>query len=76
MLVSLVTSEILGLANISAQHDSMLIAGLPVIEMRFENGEEKLRHLEKGLFIGSGRIIAEQGRPLMVEYKLGKVAHG
>ena len=47
-----------------------------VIEMRFETGEEKLKELELGVFVGSGRFLVEQGQPVTVEYKLSRVVKG
>lgn len=44
--------------------------------MKFETGEEKLKDLELGVFVGAGRFIAEQGKPVTVEYKLSKVVKG
>ena len=47
-----------------------------VIEMRFETGDEKLKSLETGTFVGAGRFRVEQGKPVVVEYKLSKVVKG
>ena len=47
-----------------------------VIEMRFETGEEKLKDLETGVFVGAGRFIVEQGKPVVVEYKLSRLVKG
>ena len=47
-----------------------------VIEMRFETGDEKLKHLELGTFVGAGRFKVQQGKPVVVEYKLSKVVKG
>lgn len=47
-----------------------------VIEMRFETGDEKLKDLELGVFVGAGRFIVEQGKPAVVEYKLSKAVKG
>ena len=44
--------------------------------MRFETGEEKLKGLELGTFVGSGRFLVEEGKPVTVEYKLSKVIKG
>ena len=49
---------------------------LLVIEMRFETGDEKLKSLETGTFVGAGRFKVEQGKPVVVEYKLSKVVKG
>ena len=47
-----------------------------VIEMRFETGDEKLKDLELGTFVGTGRFKVQQGKPVVVEYKLSKVVKG
>ena len=47
-----------------------------VIEMRFETGDEKLKDLELGTFVGAGRFKVQQGKPVVVEYKLSKVVKG
>lgn len=44
--------------------------------MRFETGEEKLKGLELGTFVGAGRFLVEAGKPVTVEYKLSKVVKG
>ena len=54
--------------------DSM-IAEL-VIEMKFETGDEKLKDLETRVFIGAGRFVVEQGKPVVVEYKISKAVKG
>ncbi|KAK4692069.1 RNA polymerase I-specific transcription initiation factor RRN6, partial [Lecanoromycetidae sp. Uapishka_2] len=46
------------------------------IEMRFETGEEKLKDLELSTFVGAGRFVVEEGKPVTVEYKLSKVVKG
>ena len=47
-----------------------------VIEMKFETGDEKLKGLETGVFVGAGRFIVEKGKPVVVEYKLSKAVKG
>ena len=54
---------------------SSLIA-IIVIEMKFETGDEKLKDLELGVFVGSGRFLVEKGKPAVVEYKISKVVQG
>lgn len=44
--------------------------------MNFETGEEKFKDLELGMFVGAGRFIVEQGKPVTVEYKVSKVVKG
>ena len=48
----------------------------PVIEMKFETGDEKLKDLEIGVFVGAGRFVVEKGKPVVVEYKLSKAVKG
>ena len=48
----------------------------PVIEMKFETGDEKLKDLETGVFIGAGRFVIEKGKPIVVEYKISKAVKG
>ncbi|MCJ1364625.1 hypothetical protein MMC16_003738 [Acarospora aff. strigata] len=50
--------------------------GNSFIEMRFETGDEKLKELETSTFVGAGRFRYEQGKPVVVEYKLSKVVKG
>ena len=47
-----------------------------VIEMKFETGDEKLKDLETGVFLGAGRFVVEQGKPVVVEYKISKAVKG
>ena len=44
--------------------------------MRFETGEEKLKDLELGTFVGAGRFLVGDGKPVTVEYKLSKLIKG
>ena len=44
--------------------------------MKFETGDEKLKDLELGVFVGSGRFLVEKGKPAVVEYKISKVVKG
>ena len=64
------------LSRIKPAMRSMLTIAPIVIEMRFETGEEKFRDLEVGTFVGAGRFLVEEGRPVTVEYKLSKVVKG
>ena len=52
-----------------------VIANL-VIEMKFETGDEKLKDLETGVFLGAGRFVVEPGKPAVVEYKISKAVKG
>lgn len=47
-----------------------------VIEMKFETGDEKLKDLETGVFVGAGRFVVEKGKPVVVEYKISKAVKG
>ncbi len=42
----------------------------------FQTGDEKLKELETSTFVGAGRFIYEQGKPVVVEYKVSKVVKG
>ena len=44
-----------------------------VIDMTFETGDERLKELELGTFVGAGRFVVEEGRPVVVEYKVSRV---
>lgn len=44
--------------------------------MKFETGDEKLKDLETGVFVGAGRFIVEKGKPVVVEYKISKAIKG
>ena len=45
-----------------------------VIGVRFETGDDRLKELEHGTFVGAGRFLVEQGKPAVVEYRISKVA--
>ena len=57
-------------------HRSCFLIIIPVIEMRFETGDEKLKSLETMSFVGAGRFVVQQGKPVVVEYKLSRVVKG
>lgn len=42
----------------------------------FQTGDEKLRELETSTFVAAGRFRYEQGKPVVVEYKVSKVVKG
>ncbi|CAD6586425.1 MAG: hypothetical protein ASARMPREDX12_002367 [Alectoria sarmentosa] len=50
--------------------------GNSFIEMKFETGDEKLKDLETGVFVGAGRFIVEKGKPTVLEYKISKAVKG
>ncbi|KAL8942236.1 MAG: hypothetical protein Q9211_001480 [Gyalolechia sp. 1 TL-2023] len=43
------------------------------IHLTFETGDEKLKELETGVFVASGRFVVEEGKPTTVEYRVSKV---
>ena len=47
-----------------------------VVEMHFETGDDKLKELELGVFVGAGRFRVEIGKPVVVEYKVSRVSRG
>ena len=57
-------------------HCGLTLIAVTVIEMKFETGDEKLKDLELGVFVGSGRFLVEEGKPAVVEYKISKVVKG
>ena len=61
---------------ISLPRQSCFLIVTLVIEMRFETGDDKLKSLDNGTFVGAGRFRVEQGKPVVVEYKLSKVVKG
>lgn len=50
--------------------------GNSFIEMKFETGDEVLKGLELGVFVGAGRFVVEKDRPVVVEYRLSQVVKG
>lgn len=44
-----------------------------VTHVLFETGDEKLKDLEAKVFVASGRFILEEGKPIVVEYKISEV---
>ena len=44
-----------------------------VIEIRFETGDDKLKELETGTFVGAGRFRVEEDRAVTVEYQVSRV---
>ncbi|KAL8903706.1 MAG: hypothetical protein Q9207_003750 [Kuettlingeria erythrocarpa] len=51
----------------------ILTPGEPVVHFTFETGDEKLKALENGMFVGAGRFVLEKERPVTVEYRVSKV---
>ncbi len=43
-------------------------------QVSFETGTAELKALEHKVFVGSGRFILEEGKPLTVEYKISEVS--
>jgi len=50
--------------------------GHSFVEMRFETGEEKLKGLELGTFVGAGRFVVEKDKPVVVEYRVSQAVKG
>ena len=44
-----------------------------VVHFTFETGDEKLKALENGVFVGAGRFVLETDRPITVEYRISRV---
>lgn len=42
--------------------------------MLFETGDEKLKGLEEKIYVASGRFILDDGKPVIVEYKISEVS--
>ncbi|KAF4923716.1 hypothetical protein CGCVW01_v004555 [Colletotrichum viniferum] len=40
---------------------------------KFESGHEALRELQNKIYVGSGRFVLEEGKPVVVEYKISEV---
>ncbi|KAL0939090.1 uncharacterized protein CTRU02_205700 [Colletotrichum truncatum] len=40
---------------------------------KFETGHEALKELQNKVYVGSGRFILEDGKPIVVEYKISEV---
>ncbi|KAL2871970.1 DUF3237 domain-containing protein [Aspergillus lucknowensis] len=50
--------------------------GNSFIHVTFETGDERYKELENRVFVGQGRFIAEKGKPVVVDYRVGQVVHG
>jgi hypothetical protein len=44
-----------------------------VTHVTFETGSDEFRALEQKIYVASGRFVIEEGRPLVVEYKISEV---
>ncbi|KAL4936177.1 hypothetical protein BDV06DRAFT_205518 [Aspergillus oleicola] len=44
--------------------------------LTFESGHERYKDLENGVFVSKGRFNVQQGKPIVVEYRVGQVVHG
>jgi Protein of unknown function (DUF3237) len=44
-----------------------------VTNVKFETGSNELRALEQKVYVASGRFVVEEGKPLVVEYKISQV---
>ncbi|KAL8657517.1 MAG: hypothetical protein Q9226_001831 [Calogaya cf. arnoldii] len=47
--------------------------GNSFVHFNFETGDEKLKALENGVFVGAGRFVLEKDRPITVEYRISQV---
>jgi hypothetical protein len=45
-----------------------------VIQIRFETDAPGLKLLQDKVYVGSGRFIVEEDRPVIVEYKISEVS--
>lgn len=45
-----------------------------VTHVLFETGSEELKAIEGKIFVASGRFVLEEGKPLVVQYKISEVA--
>lgn len=60
---------------------SLEFANLPpnltkkVCNITFESSDPALKPLNDKVYVGSGRFIIEQGKPVLVEYKISEVTH-
>lgn len=46
---------------------------MTVTHVKFETGSDELRALEQKVYVASGRFVVEEGKPLVVEYKISQV---
>ena len=47
--------------------------GWAVTHFTFETGSDKYKALESGVFVAGGRFVVEQGKPVVVEYRVSRV---
>lgn len=45
-----------------------------VIHATFETGHPDLTGMDTKVYVGAGRFILEEGKPVVVEYKISEVA--
>ncbi|WYZ34633.1 hypothetical protein EsH8_I_000909 [Colletotrichum jinshuiense] len=43
-------------------------------QAKFETGHEALKDIQNKVYVGSGRFIVQEGKPVIVEYKISEVA--
>ncbi|KAK1975354.1 hypothetical protein LZ30DRAFT_605826 [Colletotrichum cereale] len=43
-------------------------------QAKFETGHEALKEIQNKVYVGSGRFVVENGKPVVVEYKISEVA--
>jgi hypothetical protein len=51
-----------------------LILTMSVVQIRFETDAPGLKLLQDKLYVGSGRFVIEEDRPVIVEYKISEVS--
>ncbi|GJC84031.1 hypothetical protein ColTof4_07934 [Colletotrichum tofieldiae] len=42
-------------------------------QAKFETGHEALKEIQNKVYVGSGRFVVEEGKPVVVEYKISEV---
>jgi len=48
--------------------------GDAITHVLFETGNEELKELEQKIYVASGRFVLDEGKPVIVEYKVSEVA--
>ncbi|KKK15557.1 hypothetical protein P175DRAFT_0529703 [Aspergillus ochraceoroseus IBT 24754] len=49
--------------------------GNSFVHITFETGDARYKELENKVYVGQGRFNAVKGKPIVVEYRVGKVIH-
>ena len=71
LLLGIVVSDSSELSYINFANWRRIFA---VTHILFETGSEALKDIEKKIYVGSGRFVLEEGKPVTVEYKISEVA--